>query len=294
MQKDNRHFYQYIESNTIEPWLFGVRRAGYSIVAKDFHVKRSASYPYCNLHYVEKGSMSISYKQKRGQAKAGQFFILPAYDAHSYELDTENETIMRWIEFDGSDSEIMVRRIIKASGAAVVTPGDLEREQLVGFLESLSKPGMYYLKSKILYGMLLDQLGYLEERNRRSEEVSSLDVLGRLAEYIDRHLDQNLKVSDLAQFSGYSTSYMIRQFKKRFEMTPGEYIYHRRVAKAKGLLLEEDLSLEVIAHQCGFYDASHLVHRFNTLEGMTPMAYRSESHRYNIRSAEDERGFYQQ
>lgn len=83
-------------------------------------------------------------------------------------------------------------------------------------------------------------------------------------------------MNELAEKNGFSISYLIKQFKNYYGVTPGEYIYRRRLAKVKKLLTVEGNTLDFIAQECGFYDSSHLIHRFTAAESITPSEYRQE------------------
>lgn len=113
-----------------------------------------------------------------------------------------------------------------------------------------------------------------------SKEKSSTKLSGwqerRVKELIDHQLGHNnLLVSDLAQTCGLSRSYFSRAFKATTGMAPHEWIIHRRVEKARQLLLEiPERTASEIALICGFSDQSHFTHLFLKLQGLTPCAWR--------------------
>lgn len=230
-------FYTYIETQTIEPWLYSIRRCACNKVKTNFSVNRTKLYPYANIHYVESGKMEITYDEKRYYAFAGQYFILPPFKAHSYTVIGDEEVVLKWIEYDGSESEAMTARIVHFNGSVVVTPPDESLGGFISQLEACAQVVSRYAKSKIVYALLVDQLNCMISHCEKDSSNHKNDPLENLIQYIDKHLDQNLKVSDLAQYSGYSTSHMIKIFKKRYDMTPGTYMYHRRIRKAKNLLM---------------------------------------------------------
>lgn len=112
------------------------------------------------------------------------------------------------------------------------------------------------------------------------KEKSSAKLSGwqerRVKELIDHQLGHNnLLVSDLAQACGLSRSYFSRAFKATTGMAPHEWVIHRRVEKARQLLLEiPERTASEIALICGFSDQSHFTHLFLKLQGLTPCAWR--------------------
>ena len=95
-------------------------------------------------------------------------------------------------------------------------------------------------------------------------------------EYINQHLGEDLKVSQLAHQSGLSESRFIRLFSAITGETPNIYICKVRVNAAKVLLETTDKLLADIAAETGFYDQSHFSKTFNRLVGLTPAKYRKQ------------------
>lgn len=98
--------------------------------------------------------------------------------------------------------------------------------------------------------------------------------LMRVLDYIDAHLDQNLKLENLAQLLDMSQFHFSRLFKQSIGLAPHQYLIKQRVERAKQLLKQKDLSIVDIALDCGFNSHSHLSKKFRQVTGMTPKAYR--------------------
>lgn len=101
-------------------------------------------------------------------------------------------------------------------------------------------------------------------------------LLNRALEYINDHLDQNLKLVDLAREVGMSRYYFSRLFKKSMGVAPHQYAIKQRIKKAKGLLRQTNTPIAMIARQCGFTNPSHLSKYFRQLTGVTPKAFRDQ------------------
>jgi len=96
----------------------------------------------------------------------------------------------------------------------------------------------------------------------------------QVVEYINDHLDQDIKLVDLATLLGISESHFSHRFKQSIGMTPYQYLLQQRVERAKQLLKQGNRSIMDIALLCGFSSHSHLSKQFRQLTGMTPKAYR--------------------
>lgn len=96
----------------------------------------------------------------------------------------------------------------------------------------------------------------------------------RLRTYIDGHLGETIQVSDLSGIVRRSTAHFCRAFKRTFGQTPHAYVTARRLHRARGLMLESEEPLSVIALICGFTDQAHLSKLFRQHTGETPGAWR--------------------
>jgi AraC family transcriptional regulator len=91
--------------------------------------------------------------------------------------------------------------------------------------------------------------------------------LRRVLDYLNDQLDQNL---GLAAVAGFSPAHFARQFKQATGLAPHQYLIHRRVERARGLLETGLLTVAEVAHQVGFTDQSHLDRHFKHLMGVPP------------------------
>ncbi len=98
----------------------------------------------------------------------------------------------------------------------------------------------------------------------------------RIRMYIERHLGHKILVSDLGALIGCSEAHFARAFKRTFAMSPHAYITHRRVQRARHLMLVSDASLSDIALSCGLTDQAHLCKIFRELVGQSPAAWRRD------------------
>lgn len=96
----------------------------------------------------------------------------------------------------------------------------------------------------------------------------------QITDYIHAHLDQSIKLADLASVAGMSQFHFSRMFKQSMGISPHQYLLQQRVEQAKQLLKRSKLTIAEIALQCGFNSQSHLSKHFRDAIGMTPSDYR--------------------
>jgi len=97
----------------------------------------------------------------------------------------------------------------------------------------------------------------------------------RVVQLVDSILGQPIRVKDLAQHTGLSTSQFSRSFHTRFGVTCMKYVALRRMEFAKAQMRTTDLSLAEIALLCGMSDQSHFSKTFRKLTGTTPLQWRN-------------------
>ena len=101
--------------------------------------------------------------------------------------------------------------------------------------------------------------------------------LNQALNYIQDHLDQQIKLSEIAQLLEISQHYFCRLFKHSMGMAPYQYVLQQRVERAKQLLSQREIEISEVAFQCGFANQSHLTKLFHQFTGTTPRAYREQA-----------------
>jgi AraC family transcriptional regulator len=109
------------------------------------------------------------------------------------------------------------------------------------------------------------------------ERPLSARVVQRVAEYIDAHLSETVRVSELAALAGLSSFHFSRAFRASTGQAPYAFALGRRVLRARQLLAT-DMPLAEIALAVGFANQSHLTEHFRRLLGVTPGKIRRDSH----------------
>ncbi|WP_277591360.1 helix-turn-helix domain-containing protein [Pseudomonas chlororaphis] len=87
-------------------------------------------------------------------------------------------------------------------------------------------------------------------------------------------LSDTLEVTELARACALSRSHFSRAFKCSTGLSPQEWIRCQRIARAKQLIRNTDLTLTQISLECGFCDQAHFCHIFTHSEGINPFAWR--------------------
>ncbi|WP_405587335.1 GlxA family transcriptional regulator [Streptomyces sp. NBC_01190] len=98
-------------------------------------------------------------------------------------------------------------------------------------------------------------------------------VIGVLS-WMERHLDRELTVEELAARAHMSPRTFARRFQQETGTTPYRWLLGQRVLLARELLEGTDSTVDTIAVRAGFGNAATMRHHFARWTGTTPQAYR--------------------
>ncbi len=113
----------------------------------------------------------------------------------------------------------------------------------------------------------------IEAQRAHKEELSDLNLnnqLFKMKQYIREHLNENIKVEQLAVLANCSNSTVFRLFEEHCQTSPGSYILRERLIKARNMLLQPNITVSEVAYQCGFNSVSYFVKQFKAQNTCTP------------------------
>lgn len=112
------------------------------------------------------------------------------------------------------------------------------------------------------------QLGHI---NKMEE-----DVIWRLKQYIEKHLNDDLSRVHLAEIVYFNPSYLSRFFKQRTGINLTDYIFNAKIDKAKKLLGDKHVKIHEVAAAVGFESSTYFARFFRRMTGLNPQEYRDK------------------
>jgi AraC-like DNA-binding protein len=97
---------------------------------------------------------------------------------------------------------------------------------------------------------------------------------------LEQRYDAPITIDDLSREVALSPYYLIRAFKHLYKQTPHQYLVGQRIAKAKELLRNSDLTITEICVVVGFESLGSFSTLFRNVVGVSPRAYRLNSQPY--------------
>ncbi len=222
----------------------------------------------------------LATQYQKEQFRAGSVLIVPAGMPHHANWDAENRYLILSLE---PNALLHAAQATGNRNTADLIPHFTEADPLVhgiglslkAELESVNLGGRLYADTlcTTLFAHLLRHYTTQETILPTPAGGLSRYRLRQVIEYVDAYLDQDLRLSDLAEIAQLSPNHFTRLFKQSIGLTPHQYLIQQRVARAKRLLIEGKLAIADIALEVGFSHQSHLNRHFKRWVGATPKAF---------------------
>ncbi|MFC6230860.1 response regulator [Paenibacillus allorhizosphaerae] len=95
-----------------------------------------------------------------------------------------------------------------------------------------------------------------------------------IRDYIHKHFQDNISLSDLSELFHFSPQYIAKKFKELYNTTVMTYMTELRMEKAASLLKHTELSVSEIAGMLGYADENYFSKVFKKQNGLPPLSYR--------------------
>lgn len=92
--------------------------------------------------------------------------------------------------------------------------------------------------------------------------------------YIEENLGGPVRLEDVARATGLTRMHFAAQFRAATGVRPHAYLLHRRIERAKTLLMRLDATVVEIALEVGFHSQAHFSTVFKRLAGDSPSTWR--------------------
>lgn len=129
-----------------------------------------------------------------------------------------------------------------------------------------------------LANSVADQLIYSTIRTNQDTQRLSIPTrigvrhpkLSRVIQIMEQHIEEPISPAQLARDVGMSTRQLERLFRRYLNRSPKRYYMELRLAKARNLLMQSDMSVINVALACGFASPSHFSKCYRAHYDTTP------------------------
>ena len=250
---------------------------------------------YVELIYLIEGNIIATVNEKEYYLNEGDMILFYRGDIHSLSATTYNRALFSGIKFDtarltvnaGPTPKLTTMLMAARDQGARICFREAEnkaydfRSCFRECLEEYNTGGLGYdvaIHSRLCL-LFLDIIRIWQREGisftNLTEYVSDDELTIRsILEYIDLHLDENLRVEDLAKRCNMSYSHFAKCFRELYGRSCKEHLDILRVEKAEEMLRFTDYSLNDISQELGFSDCSHFIRVFKSHKGVTPGSIR--------------------
>jgi AraC-like DNA-binding protein len=110
---------------------------------------------------------------------------------------------------------------------------------------------------------------------RLKDEILLAEVFG----FIEERYHEPISLRDVARAVSLSRGHLTTIVRRKTGRTGQEWITERRMAEARRLLVETDLSVEEVGRRVGYGESGYFVRSFRRAHGSTPLGWRRAGRR---------------
>ena len=222
------------------------------------------------VQYVLSGSGVIIYDGRIYTVREGDTFLLRAGRDQIYYSNPDNDFERVWLNFKGPLADALLS-VYGIEEQVVFRTNGLGGEINAIVERLLATPDGEY--ENVCAGLFLSLVQKLSDCREADRPFPSAVEQIRL--YLDLHITENLKLSEVARELSFSKEHIIRLFKQTYGITPHSYVLQSKIRIAMIKLSSTDDTVEQISDSLSFCDPHHFSARFTQMVGERPSAYRA-------------------
>lgn len=268
----------------------GLRMFGHHHTQKAIPALRPHYHQDCiEMTYVSKGSLHFWVDKKRYNISGGDLLVVDPDVVHDTEERPMSIHSMYWFQLD-----------VKDPGGFFYLRDDAA-EKLIHSLLDL-KSGVIELNEKKAHQLLSEAFLYLGSSMQSQRDMGAMELLyflhyviscsqsvrfalqpdiGKAANYVLDHLDEEVSIEQLAREACLSVSRFKEKFKAQMGLPPREFINSQKIRAAEALL-QEGHAVTDVAMALSFSSSNYFAVVFKRHTGMTPSEYQRRSRRFRM------------
>lgn len=220
--------------------------------------------PFCALTYRKSGTAEININGQKLISRKNFVTFTPKNQNYSTAIIEDTHIIA--VHFDCLYDAFLSTPFLFENTNQYIS--DLFDE----IFESYSATDRYNYKTFSLFYKLIDMV---ETHIKTSVKTKPSSRILKAKNEIDRrYTDNDFNINKLADYLEVNASYLRREFKKIYFVSPIAYMQKVRMKNAISMLLSDYYSIEEIAQKCGYASVSYFIQAFNKFKGCSPNKYK--------------------
>lgn len=248
--------------------LFNLEMAGITYPDIKYRINRTNAEFYV-FEYIIKGTGTVIHNQQAQTVQAGDVYILKRGADHCYYPSRQDPWEKVWFNVHGS----LLDQLISFYGLHQTVYRDCNAHSLFQDLLSVTRRGNTASSIQQQCAVKVHEIAAFIASYSHTELQTDADTLQI---YLDRNINQNISLEDMAKLLYKSRSQTIRLFKESFGITPYQYLIRQRIKTAKMFLRNTSMSIKEIAAELQFADEHYFSNTFKAHVGISPKRYRQQ------------------
>lgn len=228
-----------------------------------------------SVELVVGGSAELIQDGRRHEIGPGSAFLLHKSQNHRFATGASGCLSKRMVVIEGIMLDIILRSLGLDTIDCVTLSEPSRLADLIkraNVLSGLRDSNYMWQLSLLAYEILLELSKNVLYRDLPMSVALALD-------YMNRHIEESISLSDIAGRSGLSVYHFARLFQKSMKTPPMTFFHRQKMAFACNLLANSSLLVKEIAAILGYDDPLYFSAQFTKLQGVSPRAYRERSAR---------------
>ncbi|NQZ57329.1 MAG: AraC family transcriptional regulator [Lentisphaeraceae bacterium] len=249
-------------------------------------------FPHADSHYVkrQKGCLEYviifcfagegwcEYEGQRYEIHAGEYFILPPQEKHSYGSKDGSFWEKGWIHFSGDLANTFTERINK-NGYGRPVSFKFRRGWVAHFNKMIEHLNLDLSYENVSYNcyQLWTAMGGLVHANTNRDLAGRPNSMEKVLKYMYENVKEVVALDELAAEAELSVSRFCVLFKKSMGQSAMDYLTELKIQQTCRLLSMTDWAIKDIAKEYGFDDQYYFSRRFKQKMGVSPRQFRAEN-----------------
>ncbi len=235
------------------------------------------SHPQWSIGCILEGQSSFLCGERLHQVSKGDLVIMNAQEVHACNpaQDSPWSYYMLHLDCDWL-GKLLHQAGLQLTDTWQATGPDVLRQStyfqsLCDLCNTLLSDSPNKTKEEALKAALLELFQH-ELNGEQAITVAIPNNVSQVAYYLIEHADQDDAITAVADKFGFSSSYLTRQFKRYYHMTPHAFRLDRRIQLGQ-IALKNGVPIAEVAGQFGFSDQAHFQRVFKQRVAATPRQY---------------------
>ncbi|MEJ6951905.1 AraC family transcriptional regulator [Natronospora cellulosivora (SeqCode)] len=226
------------------------------------------------LIYCLSGSGFVRINNKEEKIKENSLIFLPANMPHAYGADKDKPWDIYWAHFAGKKSNYYYWQKEGEIAQLSIDKIPTITQLFDSIFENLKKG--YTLKNIIHSSHIFTHIlsVFFCFNNRDNTEDKQARLINEIIKYMQKNLNRNLSLQELAELSKLSISHLSMVFQQKTGKSPMDYFTGLKIQQACRYLDLTDKKIKEISILIGYSDPYYFSRVFKKVMGISPSKYR--------------------